>query len=331
MRALTKSLIILSILLSFEVYSGFWNCFKFYIKPPVMLKGLSDHKLQIIKEINVLDEVEFIYRGQRFSGLVKNFDFEKLSLQNHVDKNFKLSKIKELKVISQSKRKIETGFNRSMRIKSFIRLKLKEQVYLKTIDLKNFQAMGADQQKSFNLELAHKLEEVVFQKFKTRKIGFHFNLNGGKAIDYVEAGGIKANRGADIGVQFGDRNAEVREQVYFFSTESMSIYEIINMNNMKSIFTKNDRMGDTVNIFDLDHAFFRRGIQEKGIEPGEIFYTFNERWMIKNKFGQIGVPYKTYLMPPLEIYNYKNIGFEKLSREEQNYLVLKQIEFYLTR
>ena len=87
-------------------------------------------------------------------------------------------------------------------------------------------------------QLAKKLEDLIYKKYQTRNIGFHFNLNGGQAIDYVSAGGIKANRGADIGVQFGDRTAEVREQVYFFSTKNMSLYEIVNMDNMKSIFSK---------------------------------------------------------------------------------------------
>lgn len=310
--------------------AGVWDCFKLFKKsPPRLLRGLSDHKLNIIKKINTLDEIEFSYRGKKILGTVTYFDFEKLILVDNFDKSFKLSKIKDLKMVSASKLRANGILKKTNRIKNFVHQKLKEQEYLKSLNLDKFHGLSVDQQKLQNQKLAKKLEDLIFKKYQTRNIGFHFNLNGGLAIDYVSAGGIKANRGADIGVQFGDRTAEVREQVYFFSMKNMSLYEIVNMDNMKSIFSKNDRMGDTVNIFNLDHVFFKRGIEAKVIEPGEIYYTFDERWMRQNKLGQIGIPYGTYLMPPLEVYKYKNIGLSKLSREVENFLVLKQIEYYL--
>jgi hypothetical protein len=160
--------------------------------------------------------------------------------------------------------------------------------------------------------------ERVQRRHGSANLGFHFNLHGGAAEDYVKGGSIRATMG-DIANQYtmnGDRNLKV----YFFSSKNIQLFDILNESNPALLFFPS-RMGSVLSIFRLDSPELERARQDGRIKNfGAISMDFH---------GMRGVPYSSFIAPPLEVFHGtgKKIGMKgRLSRDEETLAVMRYIE-----
>lgn len=152
----------------------------------------------------------------------------------------------------------------------------------------------------------------------TANIGFHYNLHGGQAEGYVEGGGIRATMG-DIALNYtmhGDRSYKV----YFFQSKEFALYDVLDERN-PNLFS--GRMGSVLNVFRLDSPFMEAGLKNGAITNfGKISADFDTARLW-------GIPYETYLAPPLDVfYNVSaKMGFAgRLSRDEETLAVMRYLE-----
>jgi hypothetical protein len=151
-------------------------------------------------------------------------------------------------------------------------------------------------------------------------LGFHYNLHGGARDGYVGRG-INATMG-DIALNYtihGDRNYKV----YFFQSEKFRLYDILNESNPAQLVFSS-RMGSALNVFNLNAPELEAARADGRIKNyGNISMDFH---------GMRGVPYSTYLAPPMEVFSgtAKKIGLKKLSRDEETLATVRYLEAALT-
>ncbi|MFI5345992.1 MAG: hypothetical protein ACHQ51_06425 [Elusimicrobiota bacterium] len=147
-------------------------------------------------------------------------------------------------------------------------------------------------------------------------LGFHYNLHGGARDGYVGRG-ISATMG-DIALNYtihGDRNYKV----YFFQTEKYRLYDILNESNPAQYLFPS-RMGNNLSVFDLNAPVLTAARADGRIKNfGQISMDFH---------GMKGVPYSTYLAPPIEVFHRtaQKIGMKKLSRDEETLATVRYLE-----
>lgn len=164
---------------------------------------------------------------------------------------------------------------------------------------------------------ADKLVERLKAAYGTENIGFHYNLHGGARDQYVEGGGIRATMG-DIALNYtmnGDRNYKV----YFFQSAQHSLYDVLDERNPQPMIS---RMGSVLMLFRLDSDFVKQGKASGALyNHGAISMDFDtsRAW---------GIPYSTFLAPPLDVFNgvAKKAGAKGLSRDEETLAVVRYIE-----
>jgi hypothetical protein len=198
-------------------------------------------------------------------------------------------------------------------------------------ELKEINAFKKQYQKE---EIAKRVDEVG-NKMVARygELGFHYNLNGGSLIDYVSAGGLMTSRG-DIALQYGAKG-NLNQQVYFFRSSQVSLSKIFGATNPKYLYGK-QRMGHVLNIFRLDHTYFDQAKKTGTIIQDEyIYFSYNEAKLAKlNKslgYGpRIGVPYSTYVLPPLIVFSdFKHFLGKRYTWDEQNLIMARYLEVVL--
>lgn len=172
----------------------------------------------------------------------------------------------------------------------------------------------------------------IEERLGTSNIGFHFNLNGGVGRDYIDGGGLKISRG-DVALQYG--SGDLAEKVYLFQSRHANLYDVLDSTNPKLI--AGGRMGSELNIFNLDHEYFAVAVREGGIlKENSISFDFNPDWLAGREINTgratpIGIPYMTYLAPPIQVFR----GFRglselgRLSRMEETLITMRQIEAIL--
>lgn len=150
----------------------------------------------------------------------------------------------------------------------------------------------------------------------TNNIGFHYNLHGGQREQYVGKG-IHATMG-DIALQYsmhGDRN----QKVYFFQSMQTELYDLLNESHPQMLLFPS-RMGSALNLFNVDAPEILAAKAEGKIKNhGAISMDFH---------GMGGVPYSTYLAPPVEVFNRtaKKVGLKKLTRDEETLATIRYLE-----
>jgi len=176
---------------------------------------------------------------------------------------------------------------------------------------------------------ADALSARIAAELGVSNIGFHYNLHGGSAWDYTRAGGILITRG-DIAVHLGaERN--IREQVYLFQTRATSLYDILDAENPATVFTKG-RMGTVLNVFAVDHPYFDRTRAEGGItDSSDISFDFDLAWAERQPRNRgrnrpVGVPFETYLMPPVRVFYGIPKALGSLDRVEKNLVMVRWLE-----
>lgn len=164
---------------------------------------------------------------------------------------------------------------------------------------------------------AAKVLERIKAAYGTSNVGFHYNLHGGQARQYVEAGLIRASVG-DIALQYtmhGDPN----HKVYFFQSAYHDLYEVLDSRNPQPLIP---RMGFVLILFRRDSANLARA-EAAGLagRPSSISLDFDQTRMP-------GIPYEDFLVPPLDVFNgvSKKVGQKGLSRDEETLAVLRYIE-----
>lgn len=153
-------------------------------------------------------------------------------------------------------------------------------------------------------------------------VGFHYNLNGGQAHEYLERGGIKASLGdiaANSSMNIG--RGTYNPLVYFFRLSESSPKQILDTKNLKNAFLRT-RMGSTLIIFNTHHPKILSMANSGFISETEsIYFEFDPE--LRSQGDYLGVPKQAFLSSPIRIFqNYKKyVGF-KLTWDEQTYISL---------
>lgn len=162
----------------------------------------------------------------------------------------------------------------------------------------------------------------------TSKVGFHYNLHGGQADDYIVAGGILATRG-DISIQHDPFHADLGLKVYFFTAGTRNLYDILDERNPHILFFPS-RMGHVLIPFRLDSGYLAEAFAEGGAsKETAISIDFDERWMERRHGGRhIGIPSDTFITPPLVVFTgvRQRLGIGRLSRDEETLAVMRYLE-----
>ncbi|MCX5795348.1 MAG: hypothetical protein NTY77_07645 [Elusimicrobia bacterium] len=185
-------------------------------------------------------------------------------------------------------------------------------------ELAKVRALGSkDQTQAYVREEASKVLERIQEAHGTANVGFHYNLHGGQARQYVEAGLIRASVG-DIALQYtmhGDPN----HKVYFFQSSQHDLYEVLDARNPQPFI---GRMGTVLILFRRDSPNLAKA-ESAGLagRPSSISLDFDQARMP-------GIPYEDFLAPPLDVFNgvAKKVGQKRLSRDEETLAVLRYIE-----
>lgn len=158
----------------------------------------------------------------------------------------------------------------------------------------------------------------------TANVGFHYNLHGGREEDFVRSG-IRATMGDRI----SNRNEnpwtfDARLKVFFFQAPGHSLYDILEEKYVvHGPFAS--RMGDVLAVFDLDHPDI-----VEGFASGKIGVHTRASWNMSYTFaGMPGVPYSSFLVPPLRVFDKtaSRLGMEgKLSRVEDTLAAMRLLE-----
>ncbi len=152
-------------------------------------------------------------------------------------------------------------------------------------------------------------------------IGFHYNLHGGRREEYVGVG-IRATMG-DIAARY-DMNADRNQKVYFFQSAQHAGFTPLDSRHGEHLFIKM-RMGYALNLFDLDAPALKEARADGRIKNfGSISMDFH---------GMKGVPYESYLAPPVEVFTKtaKKIGMQKLSWDEETLATVRYLEAAVTQ
>lgn len=164
---------------------------------------------------------------------------------------------------------------------------------------------------------------AAFERVKAARgvanIGLHYNLHGGQRKDYVGSG-IRASQG-DIALRYG--GGDNNHKVYFFQTRDHHPYVALDASNGEILFFPS-RMGHVLNFFDVDAPeILAAKAAGKITNHSSIYMDFH---------GMRGVPYSTYLAPPIEVFNgsaKKALGIGRLSRDEETLATVRYIEAVL--
>ena len=104
-----------------------------------------------------------------------------------------------------------------------------------------------------------KIMEKIRLRHGTSTIGFHYNMHGGRAEEYVDKG-ILATRGDRVTNRREDPfHYDTRQKVFFYQTPGENLYDILDSHRMDS-WPIPMRMGDTIMLFDLEHASLVEGL-----------------------------------------------------------------------
>jgi hypothetical protein len=175
--------------------------------------------------------------------------------------------------------------------------------------------------------------ERIKKHHGSSELGFHFNLHGGAAEQYIKGGGIRATRG-DIALQHTayPTASMLAHKVYFFR-DQVNLFDILNEGHPQMMFMPS-RMGHVFMVFRLDSPYLKRAFAEGGAtEAGAISIDFDEAWIAKNNKGRpVGIPYDTFLAPPMSVFTRvkRHLGLRRLSRDAETLAVMRYIESTLT-
>lgn len=186
-------------------------------------------------------------------------------------------------------------------------------------------------------EYLRKIGAEILEKIKkargTEEIGFHYNLHGGRAEEYLN-GGIHATRG-DISLQYttNPTASMLANKVYFFR-DSVNLFDILNESHPQMFFIPS-RMGYVLMLFRLDSDYLKKAFAEGGASnPSAISIDFNENWLAgQHKGRMIGIPASTFLSDPMSVFHRvkARIGHKgRLSRDEETLATMRYIEAVMT-
>ncbi|MFH1829471.1 MAG: hypothetical protein ABH871_01675 [Pseudomonadota bacterium] len=158
------------------------------------------------------------------------------------------------------------------------------------------------------------------------RLGFHYNLHGGCATDYLEKGGILATQG-DIELKY-TRLGDPAFKVYFFDSNNCGLFEILNERHA-SLF--GPRMGNVLVLFDLGSSYLMQAFAQRGASKRTATsIDFDPEWIKEQNNGKmVGIPASTFVMPPLTIFEgvKRAIGHTGwLSRDDETLTVMRYIE-----
>lgn len=180
--------------------------------------------------------------------------------------------------------------------------------------------LSADERQRRTRELAARVLATLQARLGAMNLGFHFNLHGGRPLDYLLRGGIDATLG-DIRLQHDHRHVPV-PKVYFFRSD-VSLDAILGEPHPDLVFL--GRMGTSLVIFDT-RAPELEAARERGaiIREDEISMTFQTGIST----GYAGVSSDAYLLPPIPLdWNLSPIlGLWWMTRGEKTWAMLRYLE-----
>jgi len=165
------------------------------------------------------------------------------------------------------------------------------------------------------------------ERFGVEELGFHFNHHGGQADQYVKAGGLRAARG-DISNNYLSYRHNLNYSVYMFRSSQQNPADVLGeVNSDGGLLTAffSGRMGWVLNVFAVDSPSLNAIRDAGGVsDPRGAAMNFSKSWL--DKSGMIGVPYRSYLFPPVDLFSgrlkktYRELG--RIRREEETLMAL---------
>jgi hypothetical protein len=344
------SLILFLTLFSIPAQSGFFDCVCNFItgkdRAERIVSCLPDKTLFHLKDITPEKAYKLtLNNGTTYEGVVKSINSDLIEIYNgqkiinikpkHLNTAIETEVPFQFKVTNAEIIKSDAlkRYVQDAQIRKTYFIQNKEQIVSEINLLK--QMSDADKE-IYIKKYADELEKKIKEKFKIQNLGYHFNNNGGLGYQYAETGGIFATMG-DYGTQLGIAS-DYSIRVYLFRSETYSLFDVINQYRMKNL-TNTGRMGDEIILINLDHPYFNKAIQEKGILSSDtISYEFDTKWLdaqdinLNRMNSPVGIPYETFLFSPAPVYQ-KHLRFwlelGGLDRMEENFLALKSLESQL--
>jgi hypothetical protein len=183
-----------------------------------------------------------------------------------------------------------------------------------------FGALEKIERKQYLRDEGDKIVEKLKERHGATELGYHYNLHGGQGIDYVRSGYIFAKRG-DIG-ELNRIGGRPKDEVFFFRSSKYSLLDVLDASHPDIMFFPS-RMGHVLIIFKKDAPELAAAL-ESGAITGE-----HEIAMAFDTAKLKGVPYSTFIMPPVEVFKdlKKKLGLKKsLTRDEETLAVMRFIE-----
>ncbi|MDE2292911.1 MAG: hypothetical protein KGL53_12590, partial [Elusimicrobia bacterium] len=185
-------------------------------------------------------------------------------------------------------------------------------------ELERLKGMAKPERVSYLRKVGDQVVAALEARHHTKEIGFHYNLHGGAAEQYVKAGGIRATMG-DVALQYtmhGDRSYKV----YFFRSSKANLFDVLDERHPNLV---SSRMGNVLILFDADSQYMRDALAS-GLarDPGAISVSFDETRLK----GMVGIPKSTFLGAPLTVFQDvgRRLGLT-LSRDEETLAVMRYI------
>lgn len=180
--------------------------------------------------------------------------------------------------------------------------------------------LTADERQQRTRQLAARVLATLQARLGARDLGFHFNLHGGRPLDYLLRGGIDATFG-DIRLRHDHRQVPV-PKVYFFRSDA-GLDAIMGEPNPDLVFL--GRMGTSLVIFDT-RAPELEAARASGAIVREDRISMTFRSGVSSGF--MGISSNAYLLPPLQLdWNLSPVlGLWWMTREEKTWAMLRYLE-----
>ncbi len=319
-------------------------------EPQSVLYGLSEAGRHRLETFIPGDEVTLAVKGKETSGWLHEVNFDGVLLE--ADGKLVLvphKRVDAMNLVYRPTEPIAMSETLAPKLEYFLSARTERMEYLKSLDLElkiwnEISApLVAEVRELRRLKSAAKTQAIVDigqaiikkieAKYHTSRLGFHYNLHGGQARDYV-AGGIRASSTADIATHY-DPRAPRRLQTYFFNSGDHTLYEILSARHPQNFFM---RMGFVMIVFPLDSHYFKTAQAEGGILDSQAIYLhFNGNWLnayakAKGLPYSVGIPSSEFLTPPLSVFDGTGRKLQapiSLGREEETLAHMRFLEAVL--
>ncbi len=330
------------------------NCFRSLVglstEPSSVLYGLPESGRHRLETFLPGDEVTIKSRGVEKSGWLHEVNFEGVVIE--LGKKVVLvphHKVEAMSLVFRPTEPIAMSEALAPKLEYYLYARNERIAFLKSLDreqeiwtaisapvieeITSLRQLPARAKTQAIIDTGQDIVKRLQAKHHSERLGFHYNLHGGQAQDYV-ATGIRASYAADIATHY-DPFAPRRLQTYFFNSADYTLYDILQARHPQNFLM---RMGSNLIVFPLDSNYFKTAHKEGGIvEEASIYLHFNGNWLHKYATDHglpsaVGIPSSEFLAPPLRVFDGTRGKLKapfRLSREEETLAHMRFLETVL--